>query len=140
MLCRSPLPKRTSSIELAGLSGLWEGPFEDVHSLTFLRGLAAEHSLKAATIESADPMEFADTRAVPEWIEQQIGIPVDHITLTASHDHNALGVGKVTPRAVAGTRSPWSARRKPSPSRGPLRSARGRRTMITTVQFAKQTR
>jgi hypothetical protein len=89
--------------ELAGLGNLWEGPFEDVHSLTFLQALLADDSIMAAAIEAADLAQFGDTQAAPERIEQEIGIPVDRITLTASHDHNALRLGKITPRAVVGT-------------------------------------
>lgn len=87
--------------DLTGLTNLWGLPFEGVHDPIYLRALVVDNGLNTAAIVAADLVEFGDTRAVRERVEQELGIPADHILLTASHDHNAPRAGKVTPGATA---------------------------------------
>jgi hypothetical protein len=87
--------------DLAGLTNLWGRPFEGVHDPIFLRALVIDNGINTAAIVAADLVEFGDTRSVRERIAREVGIRVDHIIMTASHDHNAPRVGKVTPGATA---------------------------------------
>ncbi len=82
--------------ELTGLTNLWRRPFEGVHDPIFLRALVVDNGVNAAAIVAADLVEFGDTIAVRERITQATGIPADHVIISASHDHNAPRVGKVT--------------------------------------------
>ena len=87
--------------DLTGLTNLFGRPFEGVHDPIFLRALVLDNGLKRAAIVAADLVEFGDTRAVREQIERETGIPASAVVITASHDHNAPRVGKVTPGATA---------------------------------------
>jgi len=103
---RGPLYAGASKIDitpqdLTGLTNLFKRPFEGVHDPIYLRALVVDNGIQTAAIVAADLVEFGDTRAVRERIELQVGIPADHIIITASHDHNAPRVGKITPGATA---------------------------------------
>ncbi len=87
--------------ELAGLTNLWRHPFEGVHDRIFLRALVVDNDANTAAIVAADLLEFGDTQVVRDRVAQEVGIPADHIIITASHDHNAPRVGTVTPGASA---------------------------------------
>jgi hypothetical protein len=87
--------------DLTGLTNLWRRPFEGVHDQIYIRALVVDNGINCAAIVAADLVEFGDTRQVREQIEKEIGIPREHIIITASHDHNAPRVGTVTPGATA---------------------------------------
>src|SRR5512143_1345635 len=87
--------------DLTGLTNLFGRPFEGVHDPIYLRALVVDNGINTAVIVAADLVEFGDTLAVRKRIEQEIGIPADHILITASHDHNAPRAGKVTAGATA---------------------------------------
>jgi neutral ceramidase len=87
--------------ELEGLTNLWQHPFEGVHDPIFLRALVLENGINTAAIVAADLVEFGDTCAIRTRMERELGIPAEHILITASHDHSAPRVGKVTPGATA---------------------------------------
>ncbi len=87
--------------DLTGLTNLFGRPFEGVHDPIYLRALVMDNGINTAAIVAADLVEFGDTLAVRKRIEQEIGIPADHILITASHDHNAPRAGKVTAGATA---------------------------------------
>jgi neutral ceramidase len=87
--------------DLTGLTNLWRHPFEGVHDPIYVRALVVDNGISSTAIVAADLVEFGDTTELRKRIEQEIGIPVDHIIMTASHDHNAPRVGTVTPGATA---------------------------------------
>ncbi len=87
--------------DLTGLTNLWRTPFHGVHDQIYVRALVVDNGLNCAAIVSADLVEFGDTSEVREQIEQETGIPLAHIIITASHDHNAPRVGGVTAGATA---------------------------------------
>jgi neutral ceramidase len=68
-----------------------------------------DNGINTAAIVAADLVEFGDTSAVRKRIASEIGIPVDHIIITASHDHNAPRVGAVTAGATAQLGGPATA-------------------------------
>jgi neutral ceramidase len=87
--------------DLTGLTNLWRTPFEGVHDDIYLRALVVDNGTETAAIVAADLLEFGDTSAVRERVAREVGIPADHIIITASHDHNAPRVGTVSPGASA---------------------------------------
>ncbi len=95
--------------DLAGLTNLWKRPFEGVHDPIFLRALVVDNGINTAAIVAADLVEFGDTSSVRKRIAQEIGIPVDHIVMTASHDHSSPRVGVVTAGATAQEGGPATA-------------------------------
>jgi neutral ceramidase len=87
--------------DLTGLTNLWGRPFEGVHDRIYVRALVVDNGINNAAIVGADLVEFGDTIELRKRIEQEIGVPVEHIIITASHDHNAPRVGSITPGATA---------------------------------------
>jgi neutral ceramidase len=87
--------------DLTGLTNLWRRPFEGVHDHIYVRALVVKNGINSAAVVAADLVEFGDTRELRKRIEKETGIPLDHILITASHDHNAPRVGTVTPGATA---------------------------------------
>jgi neutral ceramidase len=103
---RGPLSAGAAKIDitpqdLAGLTNLWGRPFEGVHDRIYVRALVLDNGTNSAAIVAADLVEFGDTIEVRKQIEDEIGIAIDHIIITASHDHNAPRVGSITPGATA---------------------------------------
>ena len=78
--------------DVTGLTNLWRTPFDGVHDHIFVRALVVDNGINCAAIVAADLVEFGDTSRVREQIEKEIGIPTEHIIITASHDHNAPGL------------------------------------------------
>jgi hypothetical protein len=87
--------------DLSGLTNLWRTPFEGVHDQIYVRALVMNNGINSAAIVAADLVEFGDTAELRAQIEQETGISVNNIIITASHDHNAPRVGSVTPGATA---------------------------------------
>jgi hypothetical protein len=87
--------------DLTGLTNLWRRPFEGVHDRIFLRALVVDNGINAAAIVASDLLEFGDTQTVRDQVAQEVGIPADHIIITASHAHNTPRVGSVSPGASA---------------------------------------
>lgn len=87
--------------DLTGLTNLWRTPFEGVHDPIFVRALVVDNGINCVAIVAADLVEFGDTCQIRDRIEKELGIPTDHVMITASHDHNAPRVGTVTPGATA---------------------------------------
>jgi neutral ceramidase len=103
---RGPLRAGAAKIDitpqdLTGLTNLWGRPFEGVHDRIYVRALVVDNGMNNAAIVAADLVEFGDTIELRKRIEQEIGVPVEHIIITASHDHNAPRVGSITPGATA---------------------------------------
>jgi len=95
--------------DLTGLTNLWKRPFEGVHDPIFLRALVVDNGINTAAIVAADLVEFGDTSSVRDRIAKAVGIPANHIIITASHDHNAPRVGVVTLGATAHEGGPATA-------------------------------
>jgi len=85
------------------------GSFTDVHDPIYARALVLDNGVNTAAIVTLDLIEIGDTTQVRQRIQHELGIPVDHILITASHDHNAPRAGSVTPGAMAHAGGPESA-------------------------------
>jgi neutral ceramidase len=111
---RGPLRAGAAKVDitpgnLTSLTNLWGRPFEGVHDPIFLRALVVDNGINTAAIVAADLVEFGDTSSVRKRIAEEVGIPFDHIIMTASHDHNAPRVGVVTAGATAHAGGPATA-------------------------------
>jgi len=111
---RAPLRAGAAKVDitpkdLTGLTNLWGRSFEGVHDQIFLRALVVDNGINTAAIVAADLVEFGDTSSVRERIAKEIGIPADHTIITASHDHDAPRVGRVTAGATAHVGGPATA-------------------------------
>ena len=84
------------------------GSFRDVHDPIFARAVVLDNGLDTVAVLSLDLIEIGDTTAVRQRIQRELGIPVDHILITATHDHNAPRAGYVTPGALAHDGGPES--------------------------------
>ena len=91
--------------KLKGLNS-FGGDFTDVHDPIFARGLVLDNGSTGVAIVALDLIEIGDTTPVRQRIEKELGIPVSHILITASHDHNAPRAGAVTPGGVAHPNTP----------------------------------
>ena len=85
---------------LNGLNSFGAG-FTDVHDPIFARALVLDNGSAMVAVVALDLIEVGDTSSVRQRIQKDLGIPVDHILITASHDHNAPRAGGVTPGGVA---------------------------------------
>lgn len=91
----------TTPANLAGLTNLWRKQFAGVHDHIYVRALVFDNGRSSAAIVAADLVEFGDTMPLRERIAKEVGIPADHLILTASHDHSAPRGGEVSPGATA---------------------------------------
>lgn len=82
------------------------GSFKDVHDPIFARVLVLDNGVNTAAIVALDLIEVGDTTQVRQRIQRELGIPVNHIIITASHDHSAPRAGSVTPGGLAHGASP----------------------------------
>lgn len=87
--------------DLTGLTNLWRNPFDGVHDRIYLRALVVDNGIHTAAIVASDLLEYGDTTVVRDRVTQEVGIPADHIIITASHAHNTPRVGSVSPGATA---------------------------------------
>jgi neutral ceramidase len=106
MMCTSQLLAGAAKVDvtpqdLTGLTNLWRHPFEGVHDRIYLRALVVSNGINTAAIVASDLLEYGDTQVVRDRVAQEIGIPADHIIITASHAHNTPRVGSVSPGATA---------------------------------------
>jgi Neutral/alkaline non-lysosomal ceramidase, N-terminal len=83
--------------DLTGLVSVWNKPFDGVHDPIFARALLLDNGTNTAAIVATDLVEFGRTLALRQRIARELAIPVDHIMITASHDHNAPRGGPITP-------------------------------------------
>jgi neutral ceramidase len=94
---------------LTNLNPMGGGTFAGVHDPIFARAMIIDNGRNAAALVTLDLIESGDTMKVRERIAKELGIPVNHIVITASHDHSAPRLGKVTPGALAHDGGPESA-------------------------------
>ncbi len=90
---------------LKGLNS-FGGDFTDVHDPIFARGLVLDNGTTVVAIVALDLIEVGDTPPGRKLIEQELGIPITHVLIPASHDHNAPRAGAVTPGGVAHPNTP----------------------------------
>lgn len=93
--------------DLTGLHPL-PGTFSGVHDPLFLRALYLSDGETEVALVSLDLIEAGDITPVRERIERELGIPTDHIVITATHTHNAPRIADVSPGALAHAGGPES--------------------------------
>ena len=87
--------------DLTNLNSFNGGKFTGVHDPIFARVLVLDDGATIAALVSLDLIEVGDTTEVRRQIQSELGIPVDHILITATHDHSAPRAGSVTPGGLA---------------------------------------
>jgi hypothetical protein len=80
---------------------MFGGSFSGVHDPIYARALVLDNGAQTAAVIAVDLAEIGDTTDVRQRIQHELGIPVDHIMITASHDHSAPRGGSVTPGGLA---------------------------------------
>jgi len=86
---------------LTNLNPMGGGTFAGVHDPIFARVLIVDNGRNTAALVSLDLIETGDTLRVRERIQKELGIPVNHVIIAASHSHSTPRLGKVTPGALA---------------------------------------
>lgn len=96
-------------VDLTSLNPIGGKTFAGVHDPIYARALLLDNGKNSAAIVALDLIETGDTGEVRRRITKELGIPADHIIITASHDHSAPRLGEVTPGALAHGGGPESA-------------------------------
>ena len=94
--------------ELTGLYSVWATRFTGVHDPIYARALVVDDGANTAALVALDLVEYGDSTPVRERIHRELGIPVDHIMISASHDHNAPRGGPITPGTSSAEGRPYS--------------------------------
>jgi neutral ceramidase len=94
--------------DLTGLVSVWAKPFTGVHDPIFARAIVIDNGVVSAAIVSLDLVEFGDTTALRQRIQRELGIPPEHIMISATHDHNAPRGGPITPGTSSAQGRPYS--------------------------------
>ncbi|MFK4101542.1 neutral/alkaline non-lysosomal ceramidase N-terminal domain-containing protein [Streptomyces sp. NPDC019531] len=94
-------------VDLTGLHPM-PGAFSGVHDPLFLRALYLSDGETETALVSLDLIEAGDITPVRERIERELGIPADHVMITATHTHNAPRIADVSPGALAHAGGPES--------------------------------
>jgi neutral ceramidase len=94
--------------DLTGLVSVWAKPFTGVHDPIFARAVVIDNGVNSAAIVSLDLVEFGDTTVLRQRIQRELGIPVEHIIISATHDHNAPRGGPLTPGTSSAQGRPYS--------------------------------
>jgi neutral ceramidase len=97
-------------ITLAG--GVSNRDFAGVRERIYVRALVLEDGTTTAAIIGIDFVEYGITMPLRQRIEQEAGIPADHIMIAATHDPSAPRGGPVTP----GTSSATQGRPRSTPA------------------------
>jgi hypothetical protein len=87
--------------DLTALNPMGGGNFAGVHDPLFLRALVLRDGTEEAALVSCDLIEAGDMTDVRKRIESELGIPRDHVFITATHTHNAPRIGLVSPGSLA---------------------------------------
>jgi hypothetical protein len=93
--------------DLTGLNPMG-GSFTRVHDPIYLRALVLDDARSSVALVSVDLIEVGNTDAVRQRIERELGIAADHVIISASHNHSAPRLGRVTPGALAHDGGPES--------------------------------
>jgi neutral ceramidase len=84
------------------------GSFKAVHDLTCLRTPVHDDGRSMVAMVSTDRIEVGDMSAVRQRIAHEVGMASDHVLITASHDHSAPRLGRITPGALTHDGGPES--------------------------------
>lgn len=84
------------------------GEFSGVHDPLFLRALYLGDGETETALVSLDLIEAGDITPLRERIQRELGIPADHVVVTATHTHNAPRIADVSPGALAHAGGPES--------------------------------
>lgn len=95
--------------DLTSLNPMGGKTFAGVHDPIYARALVLESGKNSAAMVTLDLIEAGDTSEVRKRIAKELGIPFDHIMISATHDHSAPRLGEVTPGALAHGGGPESA-------------------------------
>ncbi|MEU9448658.1 neutral/alkaline non-lysosomal ceramidase N-terminal domain-containing protein [Streptomyces sp. NPDC048277] len=93
--------------DLTGLHPM-PGAFSAVHDPLFLRVLYLGNGDTEAVLVSLDLIEAGDVSPLRKRVESELGIPADHVVVTATHTHNAPRIAEVSPGALAHAGGPES--------------------------------
>jgi Neutral/alkaline non-lysosomal ceramidase, N-terminal len=93
---------------LTALNPIGGGTFSRVHDPIFVRVLVLNDGTTETALISADLIEAGEMTPVRRRIERELGIPFDHILITATHAHNAPRIGRVSPGSLAHDGGPES--------------------------------
>ncbi|MFD9323835.1 neutral/alkaline non-lysosomal ceramidase N-terminal domain-containing protein [Streptomyces sp. NPDC060053] len=94
--------------DLTGLHPM-PGAFSGVHDPLHLRALYLGDAVTEVALVSLDLIEAGDVTPLRERVERELGIPADHVVVTATHTHNAPRIADVSPGALAHAGGPESA-------------------------------
>ena len=94
--------------DLTGLVSVWAKAFEGVHDPIYARVLVLDNGSTTAAIVTLDLVEYGSSMPIRERIARELAIPVDHILVTSSHDHNAPRGGPITPGTSSEQGRPYS--------------------------------
>jgi hypothetical protein len=87
--------------DLTSLNPMGGKTFAGVHDPIYARALVLESGKNLVAMVTLDLIEAGDTSEVRKRIAKELGIPFDHIMISATHDHSAPRLGDVTPGALA---------------------------------------
>lgn len=87
---------------------VWATRYEGVHDHIYARALVLDNGQTSAAVVTTDLVEFGDTLALRQRIQKLLGIPVDHIMISATHDHSAPRGGPLTPGTSNAEGRPYS--------------------------------
>jgi hypothetical protein len=94
--------------QLPGLIMVLDKRFTGIHDPIYARALVMGSGNSIAAIVSLDLAEIGDTVALRERIQTELGIPVAHIIISATNDHNAPRSGPIIPGTSAAQGRPYS--------------------------------
>lgn len=94
--------------DLTGFYSVWAKRFDSVHDPIYVRALLIDNGATRAALVATDLVEFGDTITLRQRIQRELGIPADHIMITASHDHNAPRGGPIAPGTSSADGRPYS--------------------------------
>lgn len=83
-------PTNLKKLEPITLGG---GDFESVHDPIYARALVLDSGSGPISFVAIDAVHLMDMMALRQRIQRELGIAVDHIVITASHDHSAPRLG-----------------------------------------------
>jgi len=94
--------------DLKGLWMVWAKPFSGVHDRLYARAVVIDNGIDTAALVSTDLVEFGDTTLLRQRIQRELGIPADHILISATHDHNAPRAGPIQAGTSSAEGRPYS--------------------------------
>jgi neutral ceramidase len=99
-----------SPSDLTNLNPFGGGSFTAVHDPIFARALVLSEGAETVAFVSLDLPEVGDMTPLRQRIERELGIKFGHIMISATHNHSAPRIGKVSPGALAQNGGPESMR------------------------------